>query len=46
MKTRPVYHLHRYDPAWGFATESRIVGTTAALEGTNASVPAKTFAGR
>jgi 3',5'-cyclic-AMP phosphodiesterase len=27
MKTRPVYHLHRYDPAWGFATESRIVRT-------------------
>ena len=25
MKTRPVYHLHRFDPAWGFATESRIV---------------------
>ena len=27
MKTQPVYHLHRYDPAWGFATESRIVRT-------------------
>jgi 3',5'-cyclic-AMP phosphodiesterase len=26
MKTRPVYHLHRFDPAWGFVTESRIVG--------------------
>lgn len=26
MKTRPVYHIHRFDPAWGFATESRIVG--------------------
>jgi Icc protein len=25
MKTRPVYDLHRYDPAWGFVTESRIV---------------------
>ena len=25
MKTRPVYHLHRFDPAWGFATETRIV---------------------
>jgi hypothetical protein len=25
MKTRPVYHLHRFDPAWGFVTESRIV---------------------
>ena len=27
MKTRPVYHLHRFDPAYGFATESRIVRT-------------------
>jgi 3',5'-cyclic-AMP phosphodiesterase len=26
MKTRPVYHLHRFDPAWGMVTESRIVG--------------------
>ena len=25
MKTRPVYHLHRYDPACGFVTASRIV---------------------
>jgi 3',5'-cyclic AMP phosphodiesterase CpdA len=25
MKVRPVYHLHRFDPAWGFATETRIV---------------------
>ena len=24
-KTRPVYHVHRFDPAWGFATETRIV---------------------
>jgi hypothetical protein len=27
MKTRPVYQLHRFDSAWGFATETRIVGT-------------------
>jgi len=27
MKTRPVYHVHRFDPVWGFATETRIVGT-------------------
>ncbi len=27
MKTRPIYHLHRFDPAWGFVTETRIVGT-------------------
>lgn len=26
MKTCPVYHIHRYDPAWGFTVESRIVG--------------------
>ena len=26
MKVRPVYHVHRFDPAWGFATETRIVG--------------------
>lgn len=28
MKTRPVYHIHRFDSAWGFVTETRIVGTT------------------
>jgi 3',5'-cyclic AMP phosphodiesterase CpdA len=27
MKTRPVYQVHRYDPTWGFVTETRIVGT-------------------
>jgi Icc protein len=27
MKTRPVYHIHRFDPVWGFATEARIVAT-------------------
>jgi 3',5'-cyclic-AMP phosphodiesterase len=26
MKTRPIYHIHRYDPGFGFTTESRIVG--------------------
>jgi 3',5'-cyclic-AMP phosphodiesterase len=26
MQTHPVYHIHRYDPAWGFLTETRIVG--------------------
>ena len=26
MRTRPVYHIHRFDPVWGFATETRIVG--------------------
>ena len=27
MKRRPVYQVHRFDPVWGFATETRIVGT-------------------
>ena len=27
MKIRPVYQIHRFDPVWGFATETRIVGT-------------------
>lgn len=26
MKTRPVYHVHRFDPEGGFASETRIVG--------------------
>lgn len=25
MQTSPVYHLHRFDPAWGFISETRIV---------------------
>jgi hypothetical protein len=25
MKIRPVYQLHRFDPVWGFASETRIV---------------------
>jgi 3',5'-cyclic-AMP phosphodiesterase len=27
MKSRPVYHVHRFDPLWGFTTETRIAGT-------------------
>src|SRR5229473_1588924 len=27
MSIRPVYQVHRFDPVWGFATETRIVGT-------------------
>jgi 3',5'-cyclic AMP phosphodiesterase CpdA len=27
MKRRPIYHIHRFDPLWGFTTETRIVGT-------------------
>jgi 3',5'-cyclic-AMP phosphodiesterase len=26
MKMCPVYQVHRFDPVWGFATETRIVG--------------------
>jgi 3',5'-cyclic AMP phosphodiesterase CpdA len=26
MKTRPIYQVHRFDPDWGFASETRIVG--------------------
>ena len=26
MESRPIYHIHRFDPAWGFAVELRIVG--------------------
>jgi 3',5'-cyclic AMP phosphodiesterase CpdA len=25
MKSRPVYQVHRFDPVWGFASETRIV---------------------
>jgi 3',5'-cyclic AMP phosphodiesterase CpdA len=27
MRRSPVYHVHRFDPVWGFATETRMVGT-------------------
>jgi Icc protein len=29
MQTRPIYNVHRFDPIWGFVTETRIVGTEA-----------------
>jgi 3',5'-cyclic-AMP phosphodiesterase len=45
MKSRPVYHLHRFDPAWGFVTESRIVGADASPSGgTTASIIAASLA--
>jgi hypothetical protein len=44
MKTRPVYHLHRFDPAWGFATESRIVSTSALNERKIVSTPVTSLA--
>lgn len=33
MKTRPVYYIHRFDPGWGFTTETRIVGAELHLAG-------------
>jgi 3',5'-cyclic-AMP phosphodiesterase len=33
MRTRPVYHVHRFDPAWGFATETRVVRSEPPLTG-------------
>lgn len=27
MQATPVYQIHRFDPVWGFVTETRIVGT-------------------
>jgi Icc protein len=44
MKTRPVYHVHRFNPAWGFATESRIVTSSAAPERRTASTPSASLA--
>ena len=41
MKTCPVYHIHRFDPAWGFAVESRIVG----IDWSAAAQPAMARAG-
>ena len=31
LRSRPVYHVHRFDPVWGFATETRIAGRTSAV---------------
>jgi hypothetical protein len=25
MRKRPLYQIHRFDPVWGFASETRIV---------------------
>jgi Icc protein len=46
MKTRPVYHLHRFDPAWGFVTESRVVEAerSTAGERSSASTAAESLA--
>jgi 3',5'-cyclic-AMP phosphodiesterase len=45
MKSRPIYHVHRFDPAWGFVTESRIVGAEGSANwGTTASITAASLA--
>jgi hypothetical protein len=47
MRARPVYHLHRFDPAWGFGTETRIVKSESksSRERSTASVSAGSLAG-
>jgi 3',5'-cyclic AMP phosphodiesterase CpdA len=39
MKMRPVYHLHRFDPACGFVTASRIVAMAGSAAGRRSSAP-------
>jgi Icc protein len=38
MKIRPVYQVHRFDPAWGFASETRIVEARPLASGTCESI--------
>jgi len=38
MKSRPVYQVHRFDPVWGFTTETRIVAAQRAETATSDSV--------
>jgi Icc protein len=38
LKNRPVYHVHRFDPAWGFSTETRIVATASSPASTRAEI--------
>ena len=44
MKRCPVYYLHRFDPAWGFVTESRIVGAEPSFESPAAARAARRHA--
>jgi len=39
MKARPVYQIHRFDPLWGFATETRIVQRAPSAGGFAADCP-------
>jgi Icc protein len=38
MRRRPVYLVHRFDPIWGFTTETRIVGTGLSAASTGDSI--------
>jgi 3',5'-cyclic-AMP phosphodiesterase len=38
MKARPIYYIHRFDPVWGFVTETRIVETGPAAASTCDSI--------
>lgn len=44
VKRCPVYYLHRFDPRWGFVTESRIVGAEPSLDIPAAAVAARQHA--
>jgi 3',5'-cyclic AMP phosphodiesterase CpdA len=41
MNERPIYYIHTFDPAGGFATETRIVGTERATRAKSKLVTAK-----
>jgi Icc protein len=41
MRKRPVYQVHRFDPVWGFATETRIVGTRSDVTPPEGGAPAE-----
>jgi 3',5'-cyclic-AMP phosphodiesterase len=42
MKTRPVYHLHRFDPVCGFVTASRVVAMGGLTAGERSNAPIAT----
>jgi 3',5'-cyclic AMP phosphodiesterase CpdA len=44
MQLRPIYHVHRFDPEWGFVTETRIVQTGAPASTRDAPAPRPTTA--
>jgi 3',5'-cyclic-AMP phosphodiesterase len=46
MKIRPVYQVHRFDPVWGFATETRVVGAGPSAASTCDSILPRREGGR